>query len=142
MLTATSELLTILAPDPGKFDGAACIGHRPDIWFPTSSDPVAWDLPRFICNGCPVKAACLVEALEDGRGEGMWGGLTPDERAGMQRQKRARNTPAPRALADTCRQGHPMSGENLRENTRADGTVQRTCRACEAQRKARNREAS
>jgi len=38
---------------------------------------------RELCDGCPVKRNCLAFALYYGEEEGIWGGLTPDERRDM-----------------------------------------------------------
>lgn len=39
-----------------------------------------------LCRRCPVRAACLVWALEAGETDGIYGGLTPDERAALTRR--------------------------------------------------------
>lgn len=39
-----------------------------------------------VCNGCPVKITCLVEALEGGIEHGVWGGKTERERREMRRK--------------------------------------------------------
>jgi hypothetical protein len=36
-----------------------------------------------LCEGCPVKRNCLAFALFYGEEEGIWGGMTPDERRDM-----------------------------------------------------------
>jgi WhiB family transcriptional regulator, redox-sensing transcriptional regulator len=36
---------------------------------------------KAICAGCPVREACLEWALRLGETHGVWGGLTPEERA-------------------------------------------------------------
>lgn len=35
---------------------------------------------RAICDGCPVRAECLAEALEDRKVDGVWAGTTPTQR--------------------------------------------------------------
>lgn len=72
----------------------ACVGHEPEIWFAadgrsTVASPEAWAPAAAICATCPVTAACLAAAM-DAEGQngaanrhGMWGGLTPDERAAL-----------------------------------------------------------
>ena len=35
---------------------------------------------KLLCDDCPVKKECLAYALHYGFDEGIWGGLTPDER--------------------------------------------------------------
>lgn len=68
---------------------AACRGEGSGIFF---ADQHAGDYSRArrICNRCPVRAACLDEAMrfESGNAEnrhGMFGGLSPDERARLAR---------------------------------------------------------
>lgn len=41
---------------------------------------------KSICADCPVREACLEWALQLGETHGVWGGLTPEERAGVSRQ--------------------------------------------------------
>lgn len=40
-----------------------------------------WAAGRDICDGCPVRDMCAEAAVEADAWEGMWGGLTPAERA-------------------------------------------------------------
>jgi WhiB family transcriptional regulator, redox-sensing transcriptional regulator len=47
---------------------------------------------KAICGRCPVREACLSFALSTGQGEGIWGGLTSDERR-RQRASAAGRTP-------------------------------------------------
>lgn len=57
----------------------ACLGsEHPDWWFPERGND---NSPKAIkvCQGCPVKAACLDYALANGE-RGVWGGTTDFER--------------------------------------------------------------
>jgi hypothetical protein len=85
----------------------ACSDHLArtgeDLWFPpekeddslyADNDPV-WDEPRAICESCPVREMCLEIALEYEppsikgiRRHGMYGGLTPHERARLEYTRR------------------------------------------------------
>jgi len=58
---------------------AACSGLNPDDWFPTkgSGDHAR---AKQICVGCPVREACLEDALERGEKQGIWGGASPRRR--------------------------------------------------------------
>ena len=38
---------------------------------------------KAICAACPVREACLEWALHLGETHGVWGGMTPEERAGV-----------------------------------------------------------
>lgn len=40
---------------------------------------------KLLCDDCPVKKECLAYALYYGIDEGIWGGLTPDERKQLPR---------------------------------------------------------
>ena len=51
--------------------GLAC-GTSPDLFFAESPQDVA--RAKELCAGCPVRAACLAEALERGEPWGVWGG--------------------------------------------------------------------
>jgi WhiB family redox-sensing transcriptional regulator len=65
-------------------DRAACIGQPDTVFFPESGRPRNRNLAQSICAGCPVRIRCLRMALETevaGRRFGIWGGLTPDQRA-------------------------------------------------------------
>lgn len=42
---------------------------------------------RLLCAGCPVRTACLDHAVTNGETEGVWGGLTPDERVDYARNR-------------------------------------------------------
>jgi WhiB family redox-sensing transcriptional regulator len=41
-----------------------------------------------ICERCPVQAACLEYALEHDERFGIWGGLSPRERARLRRRRK------------------------------------------------------
>ncbi|HEY0717283.1 MAG TPA: WhiB family transcriptional regulator [Streptosporangiaceae bacterium] len=62
---------------------SACRTVEPDLFFPISgkgrsqSDAAR---ARRICQSCPVRAACLDYALATHQSDGIWGGLTTDER--------------------------------------------------------------
>ena len=78
-----------LGPDDWTLD-ALCGQTYPDLWFPqvTATDEQRHAAVR-ICHDCPVQAQCLHAAmrLEQGMGRtsrfGIWGGLTPTQRAAM-----------------------------------------------------------
>lgn len=84
------------APDSGTGghwqDRAECREWPSEIFEPDDrrTPPAeAWDLPRSICADCPVRDACLDDALTPGRRAdfGMHGGLTPDERRQVIRRR-------------------------------------------------------
>lgn len=57
---------------------ADCQGLDPNWWFPTQGQPT--EQARQICQGCPVRQACLSAALADPTLSGIWGGTTGRER--------------------------------------------------------------
>jgi hypothetical protein len=64
-------------------DRAACRGVDPELFFPTATSGPAYEAQvataKAVCAGCPVRAACLAEAMES-IPEGIAGGLTEQER--------------------------------------------------------------
>jgi WhiB family redox-sensing transcriptional regulator len=84
----------------GWRDRAVCVGGEPEIFFPSEpSHPNAYAVARAVCAQCPVRAECFNAAAsaEGGRAAdyryGMWGGLTPEERASRHRAARKAETP-------------------------------------------------
>lgn len=78
-----------VAHPPAWHAHAACAGHNPSLWYPpTGGDGDAWYADsKAICADCPSRLACLTDVL-DREGSvsveyrwGLWGGLTPEERA-------------------------------------------------------------
>lgn len=47
---------------PWQLD-AACAGSDPNEWYPPTSHTPASKAQREMCHGCPVKVACLADAL-------------------------------------------------------------------------------
>jgi len=70
---------------PGKHwrSLAACQFAEPDLFFPiSSSGPSGPQVAqaKAICAGCPVRRQCLAFALRTHQVDGVWGGLTEQER--------------------------------------------------------------
>lgn len=69
-------------PEPGRHRGAswvsraACRAHPGLPW----DGPAVTDQVRAVCGGCPVRAACLAEALADPGVAGLWAATTPADR--------------------------------------------------------------
>jgi WhiB family redox-sensing transcriptional regulator len=65
-------------------DSAKCAGSDVQMFYPDEdqyrSDPHGATL---ICMECPVRHACLETAMERGEKFGIWGGMTPRERANL-----------------------------------------------------------
>ncbi|WP_028659764.1 WhiB family transcriptional regulator [Nocardioides insulae] len=63
---------------------AKCRAGRPDDLFVQGADQ---HRAKAICHGCPVRAECLAEALDNGIEWGVWGGMTERERRALLRQR-------------------------------------------------------
>jgi WhiB family redox-sensing transcriptional regulator len=76
-----------LEPKVDWHEAAACDGGDLDQWFAEGAQAARFDRARAICEECPVKAACLRDALaeEDGLPAqlrfGLRGGKTREQRA-------------------------------------------------------------
>ncbi|HZT67932.1 MAG TPA: WhiB family transcriptional regulator [Acidimicrobiales bacterium] len=68
-------------------DRAACRGMADTVFFPEGPHR-NYSRARRICAGCPVRKECLRYALEGCIGFGMFGGLTPRQRAALRRRRR------------------------------------------------------
>lgn len=69
-------------PDPSLFHGRD--GERAEDRRAREDVAIA-----FCRDGCPVRQECLIDALDRGDREGVWGGTTPEQRAQLQRIARA-----------------------------------------------------
>ena len=110
---------------PDWTDAAACLYWPGDLWFPTGygHTPPDWDQPRGICSTCPVQAECLQLAIDNGEPEGMWGGLTPDERKRLGAKNR-RNGAGPKQLDPITNHGTEAGARRHRRRN------QRPCPDC------------
>jgi hypothetical protein len=78
---------------------AACAGTDPDMWDP--ADRKESDACKAICSRCPVREACLEDALRaeggasDSYRTGVRGGKSPDERYAIYRARTAKPKPDP-----------------------------------------------
>lgn len=70
--------------DHSWHDRALCSGMDPaeaeELFFPRPRDLCAIKEAKQICNRCPVRQACFNAALDTESKEGIWAGLTEDER--------------------------------------------------------------
>ena len=62
---------------------AACAQQAPDTLFVRGA---AQRSAREVCFGCPVREACLAEALDTATEFGVWGGMTERERRALLRR--------------------------------------------------------
>jgi hypothetical protein len=73
-------------PSGRWFDWAACAGMDTEDFFPLGDGPAtgrAMEAAKKVCGRCPVRFACLTDALASetpGRRYGVFGGLGADER--------------------------------------------------------------
>ncbi|MEW9546861.1 WhiB family transcriptional regulator [Nonomuraea sp. NPDC050783] len=58
----------------------ACRSSDPDLFFPLAPSPLQEARAKAVCAGCQVLQECRSYALRAGEPEGIWGGLTPQER--------------------------------------------------------------
>jgi WhiB family redox-sensing transcriptional regulator len=65
---------------PDWMDDALCAhgGIQDDLWFPAEGAYISREV-KTICGMCPVKAACLAYAIDNGEA-GMWAGTSADQR--------------------------------------------------------------
>ncbi len=72
---------------------AACAGLPTDDFFPVGSTGKALDQierAKAICAVCPVAGQCLDYALDTGQADGVWGGMSADERRAERRRRQRR----------------------------------------------------
>lgn len=65
------------------FPDAQCAGFAfPDLFFPDTAADLKLIAPMLkrTCQSCIHQVACLAFAIDNNIKEGIWGGLTPDER--------------------------------------------------------------
>jgi WhiB family transcriptional regulator, redox-sensing transcriptional regulator len=86
---------------------AACQSADPDLFFPISgTGPALGQAARAkaVCSACPVRCECLRYALDAGPLQGVWGGLTEEERRLLrQREAKARLRASQRPAAPSRR---------------------------------------
>jgi WhiB family redox-sensing transcriptional regulator len=68
-------------------DQAACRGTDTEIFYPANQDEEAEALS--ICATCPVRAQCLDYAIFNRETYGIWGGMTPEQRRRIRRERAA-----------------------------------------------------
>lgn len=86
----TAEYQTEIAANTAWIEDAACTTTDPEIFF--TENPESKRAARTICNGCPVKAQCLEDALVAEDAFGIRGGLTAMERKSLLRKRRYRRS--------------------------------------------------
>lgn len=82
----------------GWWSRAACATADPELFFPIShSGPALRQAMRAkaICAHCDVQQECLRYALAAGSIQGVWGGMTEEERRRLLRRNRRAGVPSP-----------------------------------------------
>lgn len=69
---------------------ANCEDVDPDVFFPNLTDSKAIEQAKQICRRCSEQTVCLEFALSSSEEQGVWGGLTEDEREELIRSRRNR----------------------------------------------------
>jgi WhiB family transcriptional regulator, redox-sensing transcriptional regulator len=81
----------------GWWSRAACATADPELFFPiSSSGPALRQVMRAkaICARCDIQPECLRYALGAGSIQGVWGGMTEEERRRLLRRQRRSGMPA------------------------------------------------
>ena len=82
-----AEMAASLTPTPSApssstdWSKAACSHVDPEVFFPDQHQTAGQ--AKGICAICPLRVACLDEAMRLQIREGVWGGTTPRERAAL-----------------------------------------------------------
>ncbi|MGH8903824.1 MAG: WhiB family transcriptional regulator [Egibacteraceae bacterium] len=74
---------------------AACLDLDSELFFPIGTSGPALDQierAKTICRRCAVATSCLEWALETNQHDGIWGGMTDDERRALRRRRQKQKT--------------------------------------------------
>lgn len=72
---------------------ATCIGTDTELFFPLGNTGPALaqaEQAKAVCRRCDVTAQCLEWALATGQHNGVWGGMSEDERQALRRSRQRR----------------------------------------------------
>ena len=86
-LAGGADVIEVDLLRPHWMQKAACRGQGFDDWFSTDEVGEEPDAARLVCAGCPVRPECLDYALDCSIRHGLWGGLSPRERAALNRRR-------------------------------------------------------
>ena len=77
-------------------DRAACLDEDPELFFPIGNTNPAFlqiKTAKAVCGRCEVVETCLQWAMESRQDDGVWGGMSADERRSLKRRNaRARRS--------------------------------------------------
>jgi WhiB family redox-sensing transcriptional regulator len=62
--------------------------YHPDLWFPSPNETFTIQLAQKICSTCPVIMECRTTSIARGERNGVWGGLTEEQRFRLIKQQR------------------------------------------------------
>ncbi|WP_331731483.1 WhiB family transcriptional regulator [Kitasatospora sp. NBC_01300] len=82
-------MLDVHEPDRRWRDRAVCREEDPELFFPfgnTGPAILQAEQAKSVCRRCPVMETCLQWALETGQDDGVWGGMSAEERRAMKRR--------------------------------------------------------
>lgn len=65
---------------------AACIEEDPELFFTKNSNSYGIEEAKKVCQSCEVRNICLNEAITKGYDDGVWGGLSDEERRSLKRR--------------------------------------------------------
>jgi WhiB family transcriptional regulator, redox-sensing transcriptional regulator len=68
---------------------SACLDESPELFFPIGSARPALlqaEAAKAVCRRCAVAGTCLSWAIEARQDEGVWGGMSEDERRALKRR--------------------------------------------------------
>ena len=91
---------------------ARCRSSKYGTRFDTE-DPHAMSAAKLVCHDCPVMLICRDYALRAGESFGVWGGLTPQERAQRRYRLPRSGSPRYRMTAETHRMPTSNNPETL-----------------------------
>jgi len=89
MRSRKTELYLELTEQIRDNGGVPC-ENAPDVFFLDKGDHMAPEkirMARILCGSCPLKMLCLEYAIEAGEQDGIWGGLTRNERKSVVRKR-------------------------------------------------------
>jgi WhiB family redox-sensing transcriptional regulator len=61
-----------VVPAVEKRTDLPCLQHDPELWF--AQHPTQINQAKALCAECPIREACLLNALARGEAAGVWGG--------------------------------------------------------------------
>lgn len=127
--------------NPDWFSKGICRGEDPEVFFPPPSQRA--DKAREICERCPVMRDCGDWATENGIADGIWGGMTHEERRyvrktvrGIKREQTPQEAEAwdrRRRILEMCQLNTPLTHAEIGERFGVDRrTIDRDMRVLRA----------